>query len=70
MGQTSINIRMDADLKAQFEALCSNLGMNMSTAVNIFAKAMIRKQGIPFDVCMVQPSAAAKDTTNTLNCKE
>lgn len=66
MGQVSINIRMDADLKAQFESLCSELGITMSTAVNIFAKAMIRRQGIPFDVCIAQGVPEAKNAVKDI----
>ena len=35
---TNVNIRMDADLKRQFEAFCADMGMSMTTAFNIFAK--------------------------------
>ena len=38
MAQTSINIRMDEDLKKQFDAFCSDIGMSMSTAFCVFAK--------------------------------
>lgn len=47
---TNINFRMDKNLKQQMEILCSELGLNMSTAFTIFAKAMVRQQRIPFDV--------------------
>lgn len=57
MAQTSINIRMDEQLKRQFDVLCNQLGMNMSTAVNIFAKTMVRQNGIPFEVSLNTPNA-------------
>ncbi len=57
MAQTSINIRMDEQLKRQFDDLCSQLGLNMSTAVNIFAKTMVRQNGIPFSVSLNTPNA-------------
>ena len=47
---TSISLRMDDTLKRQFDAVCAELGMSMSTAFTIFAKATVRKQGMPFDV--------------------
>lgn len=50
MAQTNVNIRMDASLKQQFDRLCNELGLNMSTAFNIFAKTMVRQQRIPFEV--------------------
>ena len=57
MAQTNINIRMDEGLKQQFDALCSELGMNMTTAINIFAKTMVRQQRIPFEVSLASPHA-------------
>lgn len=50
MAQSSVNIRMDEDLKRQFDYVCEELGMNMSTAITIFAKKMIRENAIPFEV--------------------
>lgn len=50
MAQTSLNIRMDEDLKNDFDYVCSELGLNMSTAITIFAKKMSREHRIPFDV--------------------
>lgn len=57
MAQTSINVRMDETLKQQFDALCNELGLNMSTAVNIFAKTMVRQQRIPFEIGLEHPNA-------------
>lgn len=59
MTTTNINIRMDSDLKAQADALFSELGMNLSTAFNIFVRQSIRDGGIPFEITLNQPS---KDT--------
>jgi hypothetical protein len=50
MAQTNINIRMDENLKKQFEAFCSGIGMTMTTACCVFAKAAVRKQKIPFEI--------------------
>lgn len=50
MPQTNINIRMDEELKRSFEHVCDELGMNMSTAMTIFAKKMTRERRIPFEV--------------------
>lgn len=47
---TNISIRMDTALKAQAEALFSELGMNLTTAINVFVRAAIRYGGIPFYV--------------------
>lgn len=50
MGQTNINIRMDEDLKKAAESLFSDLGLNMTTAVNIFVRQSLRQGGIPFEI--------------------
>ena len=57
MTQTNINIRIDENLKTQFDKLCSELGLTMTTAFNIFAKAMVRCQAIPFEVSLNIPNA-------------
>lgn len=51
---TNISIRMDSDLKAQADLLFSNLGMNISTAFNIFVRQSLREGGIPFNVTLNQ----------------
>jgi len=54
---TNISIRMDSELKAQAEALFAELGMNLSTAFNIFVRQSIRNGGIPFDITVRKPNA-------------
>ena len=50
MAQTNINIRMDSELKKQFEDFCADVGMSMTTAFNIFARKAVRENRIPFEV--------------------
>lgn len=50
---------MDADLKAQADALFAELGMNLSTAFNIFVRQCIRERRIPFEVSLNQPNKEA-----------
>lgn len=50
MAQTLINFRIDEQIKKQMEQICSEIGITMSTAFNIFAKKMIREKRIPFEV--------------------
>lgn len=52
MAQTLINVRMDEDLKRDFDSVCNELGMNMTTAIMIFAKKVTRERRIPFDVAI------------------
>ncbi|MDD4239072.1 MAG: type II toxin-antitoxin system RelB/DinJ family antitoxin [Desulfotomaculaceae bacterium] len=54
---TNISIRMDADLKARADTLFAELGMNLSTAFNIFVRQSLREGRIPFDISLNQPNA-------------
>ena len=53
----NITIRMDANLKAQAEALFNELGMNLSTAFNIFVRQSLREGAIPFKIHLEKPNA-------------
>ena len=50
MAQASVSIRMDADLKRQFDEFCSEIGMTMTTAFCVFAKTAVRERRIPFEI--------------------
>lgn len=50
MAQTNVSIRMDEDLKKQFDAFCADIGMTMTTAICVFAKKAVRERRIPFDI--------------------
>lgn len=50
MAQATFSIRMDADLKKEFDKLCSDFGMSASTAFTIFAKKVVREKRIPFEI--------------------
>ena len=52
MGQSLVTIRMDDNLKKQFDYVCNELGMNISTAVTIFAKQVCRDGCIPFEISL------------------
>lgn len=43
-----MTIRMDSELKTQFDALCDEFGMSTNTAFNIFARMVVRSRKIPF----------------------
>ena len=55
---TNINIRMEKELKEQAESLFSALGMNMTTAFNIFLRQSVRQGKIPFEISLNMPNAA------------
>ena len=56
MPTTSMTIRMDSAVKQQAQELFAALGMDMTTAVNIFLRQAIQRQGLPFEVALHQPN--------------
>ncbi len=46
----TVSFRMDDATKKKFERLCDDLGMSMSTAVNVFIKKAVQEHGMPFEV--------------------
>ena len=50
MAQSAITVRLDSEMKSQFDALCEQFGMSANTAFNIFVKAVIRSRSIPFTI--------------------
>ncbi len=50
METLNLNVRVDANDKKSFEQFCNSVGMNISTAVNMFIKAVLREQKLPFEV--------------------
>ena len=53
---SNISIRMDSNLKAAAEELYEELGMNLSTAFNIFVRQSLRERGIPFKITEGTPN--------------
>ena len=50
MSKTSMSIRLDSEVKEQAQQVFNSLGMDMTTAINIFLRQAIQYQGLPFDV--------------------
>jgi addiction module RelB/DinJ family antitoxin len=57
---TNINIRVDSDVKAKAQDVFSALGLDMTSAINIFLRQAIRKNGIPFELIADQPRKTPK----------
>ncbi|MFA7147489.1 MAG: type II toxin-antitoxin system RelB/DinJ family antitoxin [Syntrophomonadaceae bacterium] len=68
---TNLNIRVDEELKRRAEAIFAELGLNMSSAMNIFLRYCVRYGGIPFELRIEKPNAetlaAIDDVNNNLN---
>ena len=50
MSQTTVSVRMDEQLKKEFDGVCNDLGLSMSPAVIMLAKNMAREKRIRFDL--------------------
>ena len=62
MATTNLNIRTEKAIKDQAEEIFNELGLNMTTAVNMFLRTAIREHGIPFELKLEVPN----DTTFSL----
>ncbi|MCM1106513.1 MAG: type II toxin-antitoxin system RelB/DinJ family antitoxin [Blautia sp.] len=50
MGHSTISVRLDDNIKQQFDNLCAEFGMSASTAFNIYARTVVRQRKIPFEI--------------------
>lgn len=50
MAQTNLSVRIDESDKKSFEVFCNETGMNVSVAINMFIKAVLREQKLPFEI--------------------
>ncbi len=53
---TNFSVRMDSEIKKQCEMLYGELGMTLTTAINVFLRQSLRVGGFPFDVKLAQPN--------------
>ncbi len=60
MAQTNVNIRMDESTKLAFDKFCSEIGLSVSSAFNIFAKTVVREQRIPFELTTEIPNEVTR----------
>lgn len=50
MAQTTLSVRIDDSLKSDFDKVCNELGLSMTTAITMLAKKMTREKRLPFEV--------------------
>ena len=60
MSTTAISIRLDSDIKKQFDTLCKEFGISTNAAFNLFARTVVREQAIPFPISL----ASSNDSDN------
>ena len=67
---TNLNIRVDEDLKRRAENIFNELGMNLSTAMNLFLRSAVRYGGIPFELRIpVKPRSMSEMSEAEFNAK-
>lgn len=54
MAQQAMTVRLDAQMKSQFDVLCEQFGMSANTAINIFVNAVVRSKSIPFAISITE----------------
>ncbi|MBR4735439.1 MAG: type II toxin-antitoxin system RelB/DinJ family antitoxin [Bacteroidales bacterium] len=52
MSTTAISIRLDSDIKEQFDKLCKEFGISTNAAFNLFARTVVREKAIPFTITL------------------
>lgn len=57
MATVNMSIRMDTELKKQAEGMLSDMGLNMTTAMNMFLRQVVRQGRIPFEIATDIPNA-------------
>jgi DNA-damage-inducible protein J len=66
MALATLNVRIDEDIKKRFDQFCADVGMTATTAVNLFARAVLREGRIPFEIAEdTTPSFVIKDMNDT-----
>lgn len=64
---TNLNIRVDEEVKRKAEAIFNELGLNMSTAMNMFLRYSVRYGGIPFDLRIEIPNEETREAIEDVN---
>ena len=54
MAQTATSIHLDSEIKPQFDSICKQIGVSVNSAINIFARAVVREKGFPFPVTLTK----------------
>lgn len=67
MATTNMSIRMDTELKKQAETMFADMGLNMTTAMNMFLRQVVRQGRIPFEIATDIPNAETLDAMKEID---
>ena len=70
MSQVSMTVRMDSQLKTMFDALCAEFGMSVNTAINVFARTVVQRRCIPFEIRADEKKSVAEQMVMFRNMRE
>lgn len=70
MSATTMNIRVDSEIKDTAKEIFAELGLDLTTAVNIFLRQSIREHGIPFELKLHVPNEETLEAIKQVNNKE
>ena len=70
MSAVNVTVRIDEETKKQFDDFCENVGMNITTAFNMFIKATLRSRQLPFSVTDVETEELKKMAKKRVTLKE
>ena len=66
MAQTAMTVRVDNNIKMQFDSLCEQFGMSANAAVNVFINAVVRARAIPFKISVKEEDPARQALLDAL----
>lgn len=69
MGQAILSVRMDEETKRAFADFCEQIGMSVSTAINVFARQTLRERRLPFTVSLDAPAVSAAPKVSTADAE-
>lgn len=66
MPQVAMTVRLDSNLKKEFDSLCSQFGLSSNAAFNVFARTVVQRRKIPFEI-ISDEIAAAQQAQNAID---
>ena len=70
MAQSVFTTRMDESLRKEWDLVCKELGITISSAINILARKMVREKRIPFEVSITNPNNFMQEQKQVLSEKQ
>ena len=61
MSAVNVTVRIDEETKREFDAFCENVGMNITTAFNLFIRATLRSRMLPFPITDIEPLKKSRE---------